>query len=184
MIEVRWHGRGGQGVVTAANILGAAALCEGRYAQSFPFFGAERRGAPVAAFTRIDTRPIRLRSQIYRPDWVVLLDDTLLELLNPVQGLHDGGILVVNSRRPAAALPRAARLIAFDATALAREWLGRPVVNTVMLGALAGAGLVGIEELAHAIAEQFAGETGERNVAAARAACALVKEVGDDVRTG
>ncbi len=174
MIEIRWHGRGGQGVVTAANILGAAAMHEGKHSQAFPFFGAERRGAPVSAFTRIDDRPIRLHSQIYRPHWVVLLDDTLLELLNPLEGLREGGGFIVNTRRAAAELPPCERLVLLDATALAQSILGRPVANTVMLGALAAVGLVGMEALVRAIAEVFPGEVGERNAEAAAAAYALV----------
>lgn len=174
MIEIRWHGRGGQGVVTAANILGAAAVYEGKYAQSFPFFGAERRGAPVSAFTRIADRAIRLRSQVYRPHWVVLLDDSLLQIIDPLEGLREGGGLVINTRRQQTDLPACGRVIALDATGIAQEVLGRPVANTVMLGALAALGLVGRPALARSIEEAFAGATGERNVRAAEAAYALV----------
>ncbi len=150
-------------MVTAANILGAAALHEGKYAQSFPFFGAERRGAPVLAFTRIANRPIRLRSQIYTPQWVVLLDDTLLEIANPLDGLPPEGTLVVNTRRESITLPVACRLIALDATAIALELLGRPVANTAILGALAAAGLIGLTAVKQAIAEAFPGAAGEIN---------------------
>ncbi len=174
MIEIRWHGRGGQGVVTAANILGAAAMHEGKHSQAFPFFGAERRGAPVSAFTRIDEQPIRLHSQIYRPHWVVLLDDSLLELLNPLEGLREGGGFIVNTRRSAAELPACERLVRLDATGIAQTILGRPVANTVMLGALAAVGLVGMVPLKRAIGEVFPGKTGERNAEAAAAAYALV----------
>ncbi len=169
MIEIRWHGRGGQGVVTAANILGAAAMHEGKHSQSFPFFGAERRGAPVSAFTRIDDRPIRLRSQIYRPDWVILLDDTLLGLIDPLEGLREGGGFVANSRRPATDLPTASRLVVLDATGIALERLGRPIVNTAMLGALAALALVSLPALRLAISEAFPGEAAERNWRAAEA---------------
>lgn len=181
MIEIRWHGRGGQGVVTAANILGAAAMRDGKYAQSFPFFGAERRGAPVSAFTRIDSQAIRLRSQIYNPHWVVILDDSLLELVKPLDGLRDGGGVVINTKRDRDSLPRVPLLKAFDASAIAQETIGRPVVNTVMLGALAAVGLVSLPSLAAAIEEAFPGAIGQRNVAGARAAFEIVgaaKEVG------
>lgn len=174
MIEIRWHGRGGQGVVTAANILGAAAMHEGKWAQSFPFFGAERRGAPVSAFTRIAGQPVRLRSQIYNPDWVIVFDDTLFDIINPLEGLCPQGGLVVNTRRPAAQLPAAPRVVTVDATGIAQAMLGRPVANTAMLGVLAGIGLVGMEAIERAITEAFPGVAGERNRAAARQAFAAV----------
>jgi 2-oxoacid:acceptor oxidoreductase gamma subunit (pyruvate/2-ketoisovalerate family) len=174
MFEIRWHGRGGQGVVTAAKILGAAAMLDGKHSQSFPFFGAERRGAPVSAFTRIDERAIRLRSQIYNPNLVVVLDDSILSIVNPMGGLREDGSLIVNTRLTRAELPLAATVTAFDATALAQEHLGRPVVNTVLLGALSAVGLVSFSALAEAVSGVFSGSLGERNVNAARAAYDLV----------
>ncbi len=99
MIEVRFHGRGGQGVVTAADILAMAAFYDGKFCQSFPFFGVERRGAPVMAFSRIDDRPVRMRSQIYTPDYVVVQDPTLLEIIDVTSGLKDEGIVIINTEK-------------------------------------------------------------------------------------
>src|SRR5664280_145387 len=96
MIEVRFHGRGGQGAVTAAEILAKAAFEDGKYCQAFPFFGVERRGAPVMAFTRIDDQPIRRRYQVYKPDYVVVLDDGLLEVVDVFSGLKEGGKVIIN----------------------------------------------------------------------------------------
>ena len=97
MIEVRFHGRGGQGAVTAAEILAKAAFEDGKYCQAFPFFGVERRGAPVMAFTRIDDQPIRRRYQVYKPDYVVVLDDGLLEVVDVFSGLKEGGKIIINT---------------------------------------------------------------------------------------
>lgn len=170
MIEIRWHGRGGQGVVTAANILGAAAMHAGKYSQSFPFFGAERRGAPVAAYTRIADQPVRLRSHIYAPHWVIVFDETLLELVNPLEGLRPGGGMIVNTRRNPEEIAFCDTVIAVDATTIAQEMLERPVANTAMLGAVAAAGLADLEPLLQAIGDAFPGAAGERNVRAAREA--------------
>src|SRR5690606_22632940 len=97
MIEIRFHGRGGQGAVTAAEILAKAAFEDGKYCQAFPFFGAERKGAPVMAFSRIHDKPIRRRYQVYNPDYVVVLDETLLEAVDIVSGLKEGGKVVINT---------------------------------------------------------------------------------------
>src|SRR3989304_575369 len=99
MFEVRFHGRGGQGAVMAAQTLAEAAVIEGNYATAFPFFGAERRGAPVLAFTRIDNKRIYRKTQVYEPDFVVVLDETLLDTINVVEGLKKGGMVIVNSAR-------------------------------------------------------------------------------------
>jgi pyruvate ferredoxin oxidoreductase gamma subunit len=97
MIEIRFHGRGGQGAVTSAELVAQGAIDAGKYATAFPSFGPERRGAPVVAFARVDDRPVRLRSKIYCPDVVVVLDPSLLEIANPAEGIRDGGVLVINS---------------------------------------------------------------------------------------
>ena len=140
MIEVRWHGRGGQGAVTSVELLALAAISEGKYAQGFPSFGPERRGAPVAAFNRIDDSRIRVRSGIYRPDVVVVLDESLIELANVLDGLKPDGMLIINTARNVAELRKAmnyaGRLATVDATAIARQELGVPISNTTMLGAL------------------------------------------------
>ncbi|MCL4535188.1 MAG: 2-oxoacid:acceptor oxidoreductase family protein [Bacteroidetes bacterium] len=174
MEEIRFHGRGGQGVVLAATILGtAAALYEGRHALSFPSFGAERRGAPVTAFTRIADAPVRRRSQIYAPTIVVVLDDSLFASVPVTGGLVEGGWLVVNSRRQPAelGLPARPRLCIADATTIAHQALGVPITNTAMLGALAAAtGVVSLPAIEQAIAEVMSPSLASRNQAAARAA--------------
>lgn len=175
MVEIRWHGRGGQGGVTAATLAGmAAALYEGKYAQSFPAFGAERRGAPVLAFTRVSDRPIRARSQVYQPFCVVVMDETLLAVTDVGGGLKSGGWLLINCRTmPAGFYPPAGLNIAtVDATEIAMNTLGIPIVNTAMLGALAGAtGLIGIESIQRAISNGFPPEIAAKNAEAARVAC-------------
>ena len=175
MREIRFHGRGGQGAVTAAHLLAEAAFLEGKYCQAFPFFGAERRGAPVVAFTRVDDKPIRIRTQVYEPDYVVVLDPTIPRVVDVSAGLKEGGIIVVNTTR---ALEGArGKIINIDATSIATEILGRPITNTTMLGALAGAtGLVSIDSITKVVQERFSGEAGEKNAKAARAAYERVRK--------
>jgi len=177
--EVRWHGRGGQGAVSGASILGrAAALYEGKYATSFPSFGAERRGAPVQAFTRIADYLIRSRSQIYHPTRVIVLDDSLLEVVNVTDGAPKGASILVNTRKPAGELGLSDELevTVLDASAIAREIIGAVIVNTTMLGALAGvAGLVSIDAIKKAILDTLSPQIAERNAMAAEAAYREVK---------
>lgn len=179
MFEVRIHGRGGQGVVTAAELLSVAAFREGRHAQAFPSFGSERTGAPVMAFCRIDDKAIRVREPVMTPDALIIQDPTLLHQVNVFQGLKAGGYVLINSSLGigelglaslAARIP-ANHLLTVPATALALEHIGRPLPNAVMLGGFSAfAGLVHLQSLAAAIAEQFPGEIGEANIAAAQAA--------------
>jgi pyruvate ferredoxin oxidoreductase gamma subunit len=182
MLEIRIHGRGGQGVVTAAELLSLAAFREGQYAQAFPSFGSERMGAPVTAFCRLDTRPIRVREPIDHPDVVVIQDPTLLASHDVLAGLGADGWLLVNSSRGFAELGLADRVAQLrpgrarcvPATELAREHLGRPLPNAALLGGLAGlTGAIGIASLTGAIRERFPGAVGERNAAAATAAFTL-----------
>ncbi len=160
MREIRFHGRGGQGAVIASNILANAAFLEGKDVQAFPFFGVERRGAPVTAFTRIDDRPIRIKFQIYNPDYVVVLDESLLKAVDVTAGLRGDGIVIINSRREPGALGIAkGRLATVDATSIAiSHGLGSkvaPIVNTVMLGALVAAtGEVKLRSVLDSMAEQ------------------------------
>ena len=173
--EVRWHGRGGQGAVLGASMLGsAAALYEGRYAVSFPSFGAERRGAPVQAFTRISDRTIRTRSQIYHPTVIIVLDDTLLDVVNITDGAREGATILVNTRKSKAQLkkiPDSLNVTTVDATAIAREYIGVAIVNTAMLGALAGAtDIVSLDSIKKAIAGTLPEKIVDRNIAAAEAA--------------
>jgi pyruvate ferredoxin oxidoreductase gamma subunit len=171
MNEIRIHGRGGQGSVTAAELLAQAAFKDGKYSQAFPAFGVERRGAPVQAFCRIDDKKIRTRAQIYFPDIIIVQDSTLLEVVDVFGGLKDDGMAIINTKFEAEDLDidHPAQIITVDATGLALEHLGRPITNTTMLGAFAGAtGLVNIDSLVEMIRERFSGKLGEKNVAAIR----------------
>ncbi len=181
MIEIRCHGRGGQGAVIASKALASAAFHEGRSVQSFPAFGVERRGAPVMAFTRIDDKPIRVRSQIYQPDHLIVLDATLIETVDVTTGLKREGLIVLNSERPPADFGRLGRfrVATVDAAHVAVEHgLGtrqQPIVNTAILGAYAQAsGAVGLDAILTAIAEAVPSGT-EANQAAAREAYQSVR---------
>jgi len=169
MIEIRFHGRGGQGAVTAARLLAEAAFLEGKHAQAFPFFGAERRGAPVLAFARIDDKQIRVRTQIYEPDYVVVLDPLLPEVVDVASGIKQGGIIVLNSKK-AMQFPHA-KIAFVDATSVAKETLGVPITNTAMLGAFAKAtGLITLESLIEVIKGYFPSKLVEKNISAIKAA--------------
>jgi pyruvate ferredoxin oxidoreductase gamma subunit len=176
MLQIRIHGRGGQGVVTAAELLSVAAFLEGRHAQAFPSFGSERTGAPVVAFCRIDDRPIRSHEPIAHPDALIVQDPTLLHQVDVFGGLRDGGAVVLNTGRPIEELGledvggRVA-IRAVPATELAREHLGRPIPSAALLGAFAAwTGAVTIDAVAAAIRERFSGRIASGNVAAAQAA--------------
>jgi pyruvate ferredoxin oxidoreductase gamma subunit len=187
MFSVRIHGRGGQGVVTAAELLSLAAFAEGLEAQAFPSFGSERMGAPVTAFCRVDERPIRLREPIAEPDTVVVLDPTLLHHVDVFGGLSDDGYALINSARSIDQLGlaellegrRPERIMTVPASDLARAQLGRPIPNAALLGALAAlTGLVSLDSLAQAIGQRFAPATAKGNAAAARDAFSLVSTGG------
>ncbi len=175
LIEIRWHGRGGQGAVTSAELLAKAVIIEGKYSQAFPAFGPERRGAPVTAFTRISQqKPIRIRAGITQPNIIIVLDATVLRVVNVVDGLNENGIVIVNSKKTVAALKTAfgskGRLAVVDASNIAREVLGVNIVNTTMIGALVKAtGVVKIESLVEPIHERF-GRLAERNINAMKRA--------------
>jgi pyruvate ferredoxin oxidoreductase gamma subunit len=171
--EIRLHGRGGQGSVTAAELIAVAAFEDKRFSQAFPAFGVERRGAPVMAFARIADRPIRIRSQIYEPDYVVVQDVTLLEVVDVASGLKADGKIIINTDRPKETLKlrTEAEVVTIDATRIAMEVLGRPIVNTTMLGAFCGATReVSLESLNKAISERFKGDLGKKNLAAIKTA--------------
>jgi pyruvate ferredoxin oxidoreductase gamma subunit len=183
MFEVRIHGRGGQGAVTAAEMLSVAAFIEGRHAQAFPSFGSERSGAPVLSFCRIDDREIRVREPISRPDALIVQDPTLLHQVDVFGGLKPDGYVLINSVRTLEELGlgellerfRRDRLLTVPATDIAREHLGRPLPNAVLLGGFAAqTRLVSIGSVAAAIRQRFAGPIGDRNVAAAEKAFELV----------
>jgi pyruvate ferredoxin oxidoreductase gamma subunit len=183
VFQVRIHGRGGQGVVTAAELLSVAAFAEGRHAQAFPTFGSERTGAPVVSFCRIDDTPIRVREPISEPDALIVQDPTLLHQVDLFAGLGSDGYMLINSERSFEQLGlaefvrdfRPERLLTVPATAIAMEQLGRPLPNGVLLGGFAAiSGLVSVESVAAAIRDRFGGKLGDANVAAVEAAHAYV----------
>ncbi|UCD10338.1 MAG: 2-oxoacid:acceptor oxidoreductase family protein [Dehalococcoidales bacterium] len=175
LVEIRWHGRGGQGAVTSAELLARAAIDEGKYAQAFPSFGPERRGAPVLAFDRISkNEPIRVRAEILEPDAVVILDSGLVSIVNVTSGLKDGGTIVLNTKRSLDDVSNEFdskwRIAVVDATHIAQELLGVNIVNTSMIGALIKAtGVVDIESLAEPLDVRF-GRLAERNMNAMKKA--------------
>ena len=142
LIEIRWHGRGGQGAKTAALLLGDAALASGKYIQAFPEYGPERMGAPVASFNRISSKPIMLHSSVLSPDIVVVLDPTLIESINVTEGMSEGGVLIVNTERSRkdvendCAVKNGIKVFTVDASKISMETIGRDIPNTPMLGAL------------------------------------------------
>ena len=174
--ELRWHGRGGQGAVTSAEIIALAAIEEGKYAQAFPSFGPERRGAPVLAFNRIhDSAPIKIRSGVTNPDIVAVLDPGLLTIIDVMAGLKENGVLVINSPKSLSELKKDYAgpwsLAAVDATKIAKKELGVPIVNTTMLGAVVKAldGMIKLESINGPIKERF-GARAQSNITAAREA--------------
>jgi pyruvate ferredoxin oxidoreductase gamma subunit len=179
VVEVRIHGRGGQGIVTAAELLAVAAFNDGRHSQAFPSFGSERTGAPVVAFCRIGDRPIRAHDPIASPDALVIVDPTLLRQVDVFGGVPDDAYVLINTARDLESLGIGglrerfgrARMRTVPATDLAREHVGRPLPNAAMLGAFSAlTRAVSIDSVAAAIRGRFPGAIGEGNVAAAAAA--------------
>ena len=171
LIEIRWHGRGGQGGVTSAELVALAAISEGKYAQAFPSFGPERRGAPVLAFVRIDSeKPIKIRAGIIQPDVVVVLDPSLLRITDVMAGLKEGGTVVINTQKTAGEIRSefgiGGRLATVNATKIARELLGVPIVNTAMTGAMLKAtGVIRLDSMKEPLEKRF-GRLAERNIKA------------------
>ena len=170
MIEIRFHGRGGQGAVTSAETMALAAIAKGKFGQAMPAFGAERRGAPVLAYTRIDESPILVRQEILEPDVVVVLDPTLLGAVPVAAGLKPGGVLVINSHKSPEEIKEkldmhgSIRLAVVDAGKIARETIGRPITNTTMLGALLKAtGALDPSDLVGPLNERF-GKIASKNI--------------------
>jgi 2-oxoacid:acceptor oxidoreductase gamma subunit (pyruvate/2-ketoisovalerate family) len=158
LLEIRFHGRGGQGAVTASKILALAAFNEGKYVVSFPFFGTERRGAPVTAFTRIDKDPILLKTQIYQPDAVVVLDSYVMQSSDVMNGLKYDGFMIVNTSKDPESIVHGYKVATIDATSIAFKLsLGNranPIINTAMIGALAKAtNFVSLEDTLYAVKE-------------------------------
>lgn len=174
MFAIRFHGRGGQGAVTSAELVAQAAIAEGKFGQAFPSFGPERRGAPVMAYARVSDSQIRDRSAVHKPDCVLVLDASLLKLVDVAEGLAEGGVVAVATGRPAAEVRQElsvkCRVAVVDALTIAMETIRRPITNTTMLGALVKAtGAVRQEYLEEAIRNRF-GPIAPRNVAAMKRA--------------
>ena len=181
MVEIRFHGRGGQGAVTSAELAALAAIEEGKYAQAFPSFGPERRGAPVMAFVRVSDVPIVTREKVYEPDIVIVLDPTLLRIVNVEAGLKSGGIVILNTPKTADQIRGEtgikARLATVDGTRIAIETMRVPIANTTMLGALVKAtGLIQMNFLEGPLRHRF-GPIAEKNLKACSRACEETKMV-------
>lgn len=171
MLEVRFHGRGGQGAVTSAELVALAAIEKGQYAQSMPSFGPERRGAPVQAYLRVSEKEIRIRAEVNHPNVVVVLDPGLLEAVDVSAGLKDGGIIIINSAKTPEELRRQhgfkSQIATVDANKIAREVLGVPITNTTMIGAfLKATGIVSIEDLKGPINHRFNPKLAGKNIKA------------------
>ncbi|MCK4390844.1 MAG: pyruvate ferredoxin oxidoreductase subunit gamma [Desulfobacterales bacterium] len=174
MIEIRVHGRGGQGAVTSTELIALAAINEGKYAQAFPSFGPERRGAPVMAFVRIGDTPIRTREKVYRPDIVVVLDPTILKIVDVTTGLKKDGMVILNTSKSEKEIRKEfgikARMAPVNATEIAMRHLGRPITNTTMLGALIKAThVIDVESMEEPLKKRF-GRIAEKNLNAMREA--------------
>jgi pyruvate ferredoxin oxidoreductase gamma subunit len=185
LVEIRWHGRGGQGAVTAAKLVAEAALEQGKCFQAAPEYGAERQGAPIVAYTRIADEPITIHCAISEPDIVMVLDDTLLAAVNVADGLKPGGTIIVNTTKSPESIKAKlglgdAKVVTVDATGIAVDTIKRPIPNTPMLGALCAAGdimdvqLV-MDHVKKSLGKKFSDEVVEGNVAAVRRACEEAK---------
>lgn len=179
MLKIRIHGRGGHGSVTLAKMIAQAAFMEGRWARATPMFGVERRGAPVEAYTRIDDRRILDRSQVSQPTHLLIQDSSLLEVTDVSHGLGDDGTVLINSTdaSDSAALDLGGEVVGVDASAIAKEHLGKSIMNTTLLGAFtAVTQFVSLETIEAVISDAFDGETARNNVDAAAAGFAEVAE--------
>ena len=183
ILEVRWHGRGGQGAWTASELLARAAIAEGKHIQSFPEFGPERMGAPVTAFTRISNEPIRLHCAVYTPDVVAVLDPTLLKSVKVADGLNeDGGNIVVNTKDESGEVRKllgstSGKLWTVPATEISIKILGMPITNTAMLGAVARVtGIVSLKTIETMVKGRFRPDVAEKNFA-------VVKEAYEEVKS-
>ncbi len=182
LIEFRWHGRGGQGAWTASELLARAALKEGKYIQSFPEFGPERMGAPVAAFTRISANPIRIHCAVYEPDVVVVLDPTLMKTVPVASGLMDNGTIIVNSTESSDKVREQLKtekgtLWIIPATEIALNILGLPITNTALLGTVAKAtNIVSLETIEQTVKGRFRTDLAEKNFAVIKKAYKEAKQ--------
>ncbi len=179
MIEIRLHGRGGQGIVTSGELIGFAAFSDGKYSQAMPAFGSERTGSPVVTYVRINDKPIRVRVPIYNPDYIIIQDATLLDSVPVLDGLKPDGLVIVNTKKSPAELGLNvnSQIRTVPATDLAIETLGLPIVNTTILGIFAAAsGEISIEGIRKAIEHRFPSELAKKNLAAAQKGFDFVKE--------
>lgn len=175
MVEIRWHGRGGQGAFTAAKILGAAALKEDKYALSFPSFGPERRGAPVLAFTKIDDKPIQNRSEVKKCNYIVFLDETLFSA-DYIMDLKENGIIIVSSSN-ASVYSQYSQVITIDALTIAEEILHMPITNTAILGALIGlSGIIELDSIYSAVEQYLNKKILQKNIEIIKKSFLAVKE--------
>lgn len=178
MKEIRIHARAGQGAITTASLLGYAYFNKGIYPYAFPHFGAARMGAPMNAFVRVDSKPVRLRSQIYEPDYVIIMDATLMRGFNCFSGLKEDGIAIVNEKE-GVEIPKVKakqKIFLVPANDIAMKYIGRPLGNTALLGAFCAAtGELGIEDLILAIKKRFSGKAQEVNIQSAREGFEFIK---------
>jgi len=190
MFQIRIHGRGGQGVVSGAEMLSIAAFLEGRYAQAFPSFGSERMGAPVMAFCRIDDKEIRLREPVLEPDALIIQDTTLLHQVDLFTGLREGGLILLNSARTLeeqglgdfALSALHYRVCTIPATELSLKHVGRAVPNVPLLGAFAAvSGVISLASVAAAVRQKFPPALAEKNIAAAKAAFDIASKVKETI---
>ncbi|MFH0738365.1 MAG: 2-oxoacid:acceptor oxidoreductase family protein [Candidatus Omnitrophota bacterium] len=181
MKEIRIHARAGQGAITTAALLGYVYFLKGQYPYAFPHFGAARMGAPMNAFVRVDSKPVRLRSQIYDPDYLIIVDATLMRGFNCFSGLKDNGIAIVNERE-GIQIPKVKpkqKIFVVPANEIAMRTIGRPLGNTTLLGAYAAAtGEIRLEDLLEAIKKRFSGKVLEGNLQAAKEGFDFIKEKG------
>ena len=184
MFQIRIHGRGGQGVVTATEMLSVAAFEEGKHAQAFPSFGSERTGAPVVSFCRIDDKEIRLREQIMEPDALIIQDPTLLHQIDVFAGLKQDGYVLLNTSHSFEALGlgdilkgrKPERFCTLPASELGLKYVGRPIPNVPLIAGFAAlSGTIKLESVVKAINEKFSGKVAEGNIAAATEAYNLIK---------
>jgi pyruvate ferredoxin oxidoreductase gamma subunit len=179
MKEIRIHARAGQGAITTASLLGGAYFLEGKYPYAFPHFGAARMGAPMNAFVRLDTKPVRLRSQIYEPDYVIIVDPTLMRGFNCFSGLKEDGIAIINGSKDLQ-LPKTKagqKIFILPANEIAMKTIGRPLGNTTLIGAFAGATAeIKLETLLRVIKKVFSGKAQEGNIQAAQQGYDFIKK--------
>jgi len=180
--EIRLHGRGGQGVVTAAELIAQAAFADGKYALAFPSFGSERMGAPVQSFVRISDNVIRTRNQVYNPDYLIIQDATLIGTIDVAAGLKSDGLIIVDTEKSPdeLGLKIDGKILTIPASKIATEIIGRPIQNTTLLGYFAAVtGLISFEGVKNAIMDRFPGMIGQKNVKSAEKAFGMVKEAAN-----